>query len=134
MEEYVNKKIANLLKEKGFDWQCRAYYNDDGALREDVTVPNDWNNSGCFNHMSAPTLQMACEWVRLKHNIFIGVSPRLSFTDYYYITANIYRVEKKGSLYHEDDVDGYRCVAACDETSPLGAITSALEYTLENLI
>lgn len=72
-EDYVSNKIAKLLKEKGFDVPCRAYY-DMGALKEDVTVPRDWSHSNFIDHTTAPTLQMAMKWLREKH-IIIVISP-----------------------------------------------------------
>ena len=113
-EDYVSFETAKLLKEKGFDEECQKYYGD-------YKYP-------------CPTLQMAMRWLREVHHLFIGVEPRLSFTDYYWITANVYRVRKKNSLYHVEPVDDYSCVASCDGTSFEDACEAAIKYCLEKLI
>lgn len=135
-EDYVSLKTAKLLKEKGFDVETRGYY----PIKGDATGRLFANSSSEYNHnhsqvqISAPTLQMAMKWLREVHHLFIGCGPRLSFTDFYWITANIYRVRKKSSLYHTEDVDDYSCVASCDEHSYEEACEAAIKYCLESLI
>lgn len=129
-EDYVSLETARLLKDKEFEGQCSVQqictetcHNEDSewTTESEVTV-------------NIPTLQMAMKWLREVHHLFIGCEPRLSFTDFYWITANIYRVRKKSSLYHMDDVDDYHCVACCDSHSYEGACETAIKYCLENLI
>lgn len=126
-EDYVSFEVAKLLKEKGFDKKCFTVYNNDGkfydtryGIAPSIEIP-------------APTLQMVMKWLREVHHLFIGVEPRLSFTDYYWITANVYRVRKKNSLYHAEPVDDYSCVACCDGDSFENACEKAIKYCLENL-
>jgi len=126
-EDYVSFETAKLLKEKGFDEECYLHYSSDGKTQH-------WNYQSPVDGISAPTLQMATKWLREVHHLFIGCEPRLSFTDFYWITANIYRVRKKSSLYHTEDVDDYHCVACCDSHSYEEAYESAIKYCLENLI
>jgi hypothetical protein len=137
-EDYVSFETAKLLKEKGFDEPCECLYDTEN---NDVSIVNGWmtvSNSELeereFVCYSAPTLQMAMKWLREEHNLFIGIHPRLSFTDYYWITADIYRVKKKSSFYHMGDGDDYNCVACCDGTSFEGDCESAIKYCLEHLI
>lgn len=136
-EDYVSFETAKLLKDKGFDENCSRSY-----VKDKLAVSQGFNNSyyktmysdECYRPISAPTLQMAMKWLREEHHLFIGCEPRLSFTDFYWITANIYRVRKKSSMYHTEDVDDYHCVACCDGYSYEGACEAAIEYCLENLI
>lgn len=137
-EDYVSFEIAKLLKEKGFDAECDYLYADGELIRARGGACN-WNSGETLfadykNECSAPTLQMAMKWLREVHHLFIGCEPRLSFTDFYWITANIYRVRKKSSLYHTEDVDDYHCVACCDSHSYEDACESAIKYCLEKLI
>lgn len=126
-EDYVSFETAKLLKEKGFDEPCIYVYLKDSGT--DI-----WDADKEDIECQKPTLQMAMKWLREVHHLFIGCDPRLSFTDFYWITANIYRVRKKSSLYHTEDVDDYHCVASCDSHSYEEACKAAVKYCLENLI
>ena len=137
-EDYVSFETAKLLKEKGFDWDCKQVYDlvrpqscADGKMYDNFP---DENPNAYDELVSAPTLQMTMKWLREVHHLFIGVEPRLSFTDYYWITANVYRVRKKYSLYHVEPVDDYSCVACCDGDSFEDACGAAIKYCLEKLI
>lgn len=127
-EDYVSFETAKLLKEKGFDWSTLMSYDKDGEIK-DILRPFFPSEDTAM-----PTIQMAMKWLREVHHLFIGCEPRLSFTDFYWITANIYRVRKKSSLYHTEDVDDYHCVASCDSHSYEEACKAAIKYCLENLI
>ena len=74
-EDYVSFETAKLLKEKGFDEKCLHYYEDNRHRDEDIKFSNWWNigysNSEIGRRFTAPTLQMACKWLREIHNIDI---------------------------------------------------------------
>ena len=118
-EDYVSHKIAKLLKEKGFDVPCRAYY-DMGALKEDMTVPRDWNHSVYLDHISAPTLQMVMKWLREVHNIFIQVELYSKLNDYCFeVFKNTHRmIVEKDEVYNSYEQ----------------AVEEAIKYCLINLI
>lgn len=130
-EDYVSFEIAQLLKEKGFDWETHRSY----LINDNIFIPGDITDVPLRDDaIRIPTLQMAMKWLREVHHLFIGCEPRLSFTDFYWITANIYRVRKKSSLYHAEDVDDYNCVACCDSHSYEKACETAIKYCLKNLV
>lgn len=144
-EDYVGFETAKLLKDKGFDWDESPFYSeqdrDEWRQNNSYSVPNEeYNPNLPFDTETltkvAPhvSIQMVMKWLREVHHLFIGVEPRLSFTDYYWITANVYRVRKKNSLYHAEPVYDYSCVACCDGDSFEGACKSAIKYALEKLI
>ena len=133
-EDYVNFETAKLLKEKGFNEGCRQYWYRGNLVFSRSEIWNRELDNYEDEGWTAPTLQMAMKWLREVHHLFIGCDPRLSFTDFYWITANIYRVRKKSSLYHTEDVDDYHCVASCDSHSYEEACKAAVKYCLENLI
>ena len=131
-EDYVSFETAKLLKERGFNELCRVWYGGNGEIHENGEI---MSNSDCaLSSVMCPTIQMAMKWLREEHHLFIAIHPRLSFTDYYWITADIYKVKRKSSLYHTEDVDDYNCVAICDETSFEKACEAAIKYCLEKLI
>ena len=118
-EDYVSYKIAELLKEKGFNEPCRAYYKM-GGLKEDMTVPRDWSHSVYIDHTSAPTLQMTMKWLREVHNIFIQIELYSKNGDYCFeVFKNTHRIiVEKGEVYNTYE-------EACEES---------LKYCLINLI
>ena len=67
-EAYCSYEIAKLLKEKGFDIPCNAYW----FIGEDVTFrvdgePINWNDvKATLEWLSCPTLQMVMAWLREK--------------------------------------------------------------------
>jgi hypothetical protein len=142
-EDYVSFETAKLLKEKGFPQDphmCNTAYTLKGKFSNNA-------KSFCHNvelfkqcevkplsYSIAPTIQMTLKWLREEKNLFIGIEPRLSQTDYSYITAYIYRTKKKHSYYHEDDIIEYDSCAQCDGDSFENACERAIKYCLENLI
>ena len=72
-EDYVSFETAKLLKEKGFDEDCRAFYViGEESLR--FTFYSMKYNNNLYLHpikVSAPTLQMAMKWLREMYNINI---------------------------------------------------------------
>lgn len=70
-EDYVSLGVAQILKEKGYDERCRAFYENDEYVVG--MLPLDYNKfpSRC----SMPTLYEAQKWLRIKH--------RVSITPYY---------------------------------------------------
>ena len=65
-ECYVSLEVAKLLKETGFDWKCKTYYDtsiylDETIIEEEFRDYNFMNGSIRF---SAPTLDVAQKWLR----------------------------------------------------------------------
>ena len=75
-EDYCSFEVAKLLKEKGFNEQCRAAYTNYGKLfttQIQQYVTNVLCSKGILWDCAAPTLQMAMKWLREVHNIHISV-------------------------------------------------------------
>lgn len=84
-EDYISFETAKLLKEKGFDETCRAFWK----VWDKHTTLCDCSPSHMFEYchnsmleqynddeelnIAAPTLQMAMKWLREKHKITIGI-------------------------------------------------------------
>lgn len=74
-ESYCSFEVAKLLKEKGFDEPCRAYFIND--LDDYIRCAVEITNKNCSNNqILMPTHQMAMAWLREEHNIFIIIEPR----------------------------------------------------------
>ena len=108
-EDYVSFETAKLLKEKGFDWECktRKFYPEP---EYDAESPN-----GVY----APTLQMAMKWLREVHdaivNVFYDKDEEKWCAEHYRMLIGDYTLIGYYRTYEE----------ACE---------AAIKYCLENLI
>jgi hypothetical protein len=110
-EDYVSLETAKLLKEKGFDEECKvAYFNK--------TLVDYTMFGFCLGEdlLYCPTLQMAMKWLRKIHNIDIWVEGHNRRYKGYIHS------EQRGdeALFYEDSYE-----EACEK---------AIKYCLENLI
>lgn len=71
-DDYVSVRIADLLKENGFDEWCNAFYIK-GRFNYGTPIRNSHLVNGV---VSAPTISLAMKWLREKYNIFISVIRR----------------------------------------------------------
>ena len=117
-EDYVSYKIAELLKEKGFDEPCRSVY-EEKILRIDTVC--DYFNSELSSYVCAPTLQMAMKWLREVYgiDIIIEISDPLVKDRKYYCMI----WDSNNNSYILDLFNSYE--EACEES---------LKYCLMNLI
>ena len=65
-ENYVSYAVAILLKSKGFDERCYKKYNLCGDL---------FDSTEFTYGPKAPTLQMAIDWLREIHHLWIDIDP-----------------------------------------------------------
>lgn len=74
-EDYVSRKVAKRLKDKGFSVPCLSQYTKLGTIWI-AQEPENFNDSeSCC---SRPTLYDAQKWLRIKHNIHIVVEANAS--------------------------------------------------------
>lgn len=71
-EDYVSFETAKLLKEKGFNEECFAFYNPNGTLIQSNVRFNNIQVGRVEGSYSAPTHQMAMKWLREK-GIYITI-------------------------------------------------------------
>ncbi len=131
-EDYVSFETAKLLKEKGFDWDCKQVYDlvrpqscADGKMYDNFP---DKNPNAHSELVSAPTLQMTMKWLREVHNLVVSVEPEIntdSEVDLFYV-FKIFKI--KDTLIQLI----YNCYELCDSYED--ACKAAIRYTLENLI
>lgn len=72
-EDYVSFEVAKLLKEKGFDWECQAFYNINGVLAASPvhTINDELEDSD----IACPTLYTAQKWLREERGIEVVIVP-----------------------------------------------------------
>lgn len=136
-EDYVSFDVAKLLKDRGFDEKCSYEWGvpdiDGGYILQKWSIYNgEIRNSELINDAyAAPTLQMACKWLRKMHNIFIEIylPSHSEHEDTIYhgtYSFDIFNLNKKVYVYctwNEKEFNSYE-----------EAIEAAIKYTLENLI
>lgn len=123
-EVYCSFEVAKLLKEKGFDAQCRAAYTNYGQLfttQIQQYITNIICSKGNLWECIAPTHQMAMKWLREVHNIDICALP-------YQFDYICYSYEIK--IYKNKEMH-FRIL---DSITYEEAVEAALKYTLEILI
>lgn len=109
-EDYVSFETAKLLKEKGFDWECktRKFYPEP---EYDAESPN-----GVY----APTIHMAMKWLRETHKMFIQVELYSKYENYCFeLFQNTHRL----MVEHREVYNSYE--EACE---------AAIKYCLKNLM
>lgn len=77
-EDYVSLEMAKLLKEKGFNEYCGAYYHlnwEDMTEEErfEAAPSHDFRNKDNGYRVGAPTLYEAAKWLREVHNIHVMI-------------------------------------------------------------
>lgn len=128
-EDYCSFEVAKLLKEKGFDAQCRAAYTDYGKLfttQIQQYVTNIICSKGNLWECIAPTHQMAMAWLREVHNIFIIIEP------YLYDYVNEKNKSYVTSLWQGDNYA--ENITSKDYPTYEEAVEATLKYSLKNLI
>jgi hypothetical protein len=130
-ENYVSFETAKLLKEKGFNWPCLHYWQEEISefcIQKRILK---WSNGEYQNmeiaspyRFSAPTLQMAIKWLRKNHQIFIR--PNISF---------LYPIRYYCEIFcYGDNLKTQQDVTTENFESPEEACEAAIKYCLENLI
>jgi len=125
-EEYVSFETAKLLKEKGFDEFCHAYYEDkdNPNINLHSSKAINWNKT---EFISKPTQQMAMRWLREVYNICITVYPDKEKgyeAVLYDIKDNVEIILQSFGIY------GIHIFGDSYEQ----AVEAAIKYCLENLI
>ena len=133
-EAYCSLEVAKLLKEKEFlqDVNPRmiqnlSYYDNIG-LCHNLSKYYDSLIQDKIDFIIAPTHQMACAWLREKHNILISIIPQEVKVGVSKLCYAIYRIAKDVYIplyngYINNLVDPYE-----------DAVEAALKYSLENLL
>ena len=130
-EKYVDFETAKLLKEKGFDEYTLGYYDDTGEFDHDLDpLPNGLL---CPTFCSAPTIQMAAEWLRVEKGFYVDAALDIDYDEdengikYYHdplYFGNIIRTSDGEQMY--DGGEMY--------DQPEYAVEAMIRYCLENFI
>jgi len=119
-EDYVSFEVAKLLKEKGFNYPCRAVYSPKGTVRHYLKEEVSAHNLKGHKKL-CPTAQMAMKWLREVHNIDICAFPYQA--DYILYSYNV-KIYKDKEIY----------LTITDSKTYEEACEAAIKYCLEILI
>lgn len=110
-EDYVSLEVAKLLKEKGFNEYCGAYYHlnwEDMTEEEcfEVASIHVFRNSNNRYRIGAPTLYEAQKWLREDGLIHIVVK---GIYDYYEVAEGVFRDEQRRWFFviYEDTIGSF---------------------------
>lgn len=117
MNTPVSFEIAKLLKEKGFDEECRLCVEDGDERPLPFNCGNTIHRNSLHSYYSAPTIAEVVMWLYEKHGIWISVDPE-NDTDTWFFTISYNNSETIFGNY----------------STPTEAYEAAIEYTLNNLI
>lgn len=134
MTDFINFKLAQKLKDKGFREECLLHYTDTGSLFSNSIDTYDRPNQEldysdfqkCFNNgnsiglVDVPTISQVLKWLREEKRICVEIN--CNYTDYF---PTVRKLD-----YHETDY-----VSGCDiyKTYEEAAL-AGIEYVLDNLI
>lgn len=119
-EDYCSFETAKLLKEKGFNYPCRAVYSPKGTVRHYLKEEVSAHNLKGHKKL-CPTLQMAMRWLREVHNIDICAFPYQADYILYSYKVKIYK-----------DKEIYLTIT--DSKTYEESVEAALKYCLKILI
>lgn len=130
-EDYVSLETAKLLKEKGFDCECKYFYdyyeeNDEYVV---CSIGGSCNSKEYPTYYSMPTFQMAMKWLRKMYNLHCAIDYDFVLGWYCQITSLKETVKydyEEMKHYHPDKHFGF--------SSSEEACEAAIKYCLENLI
>ena len=125
-EDYVSFEVAKLLKEKGFDEGCYAYWHENEnrlIISQSIHAIQNVTNP-CFFGPAAPTLQMAMKWLREVHNLHIEIVRGPKGYHIFIVTIPLGVVK-----FLTREIVGTTYVDSHEE-----AAEAAIKYCLENLI
>lgn len=133
-EAYCSFEVAKLLKDKGFDEKCVAYYPQHITPikltfggRVNYNAPNKFK---MLPPISAPTHQMAMAWLREKHHIHIDVIIQGNGSCIEYV----YAIRDFSIIFPTRNYDSIDIKFKGRTDTYEEAVEASLKYSLENLI
>ena len=108
---FASFEVSKLLKEKGFDKVCFAYYRDNFPNNDkiyDYITPEIYQyikNSKGVEAIFAPTLQQVIDWFRINYNIYIKAEATDFINDY--CKTNFAAMWFNSIWYQKEDFEDY---------------------------
>lgn len=100
-EAHVSLEVANLLKQAGFNWECRGYF-DGTEFHPNGSVECTNYNSDTCKYLKAPTLDVVQRWLREVKGIHICVKADTASINCKYFVTVIISDTKWGNVQDEN--------------------------------
>jgi hypothetical protein len=118
--EYVTFEQAKLLKEKGFDEECKMCVAEGDERPLPFNCGNTIHKNSLHPYYSAAEQWQVVEWLRVNHGIWISVDMVYETTQ----TGFWYSIRQS----KEDDM----AIASNEYPTPQEAYSAAFDYILNN--
>ena len=124
MEDFVNFKLAQKLKEKGFgleETEIYGIFDSDGLFHSQLYF--NYIETMDYDETIAPTISQVLKWLRKEKKIYVGVtySPKIEGSqDFFYATIQ-YIGDYKKTIYPNDSYDNWE-----------EAALNGIEYAIDN--
>lgn len=131
-EQYVSFEVAQILKEKGFDWGCNGHWYIGEHKTFEIsssTDPINWNEVKTdLDWLSCPTQQMTMDWLRHKgFHVQVVYDVVLKWAvEIVSLTETIQYDYEEAKVYHPSKQAGFD---KYEDAAEVG-----IKYVLENLI
>ena len=129
-ECYVSLEVAKLLKDTGFDWECKEYYYNFATTGWSLSFDDNFVNWNSWSerYISAPTLDVAQKWLREVKNIDVVVLRAMQWIQFYYtVEHEENRTSKVDFMSLNEDLWWFKY-----EEAQEAGIKKALEIILQN--
>lgn len=111
-EDYVSLETAKMLKEKGFNEPCNAWYGINGSEFASADTSNHNYTFPKDSRYSKPTLYEAHKWIWERHKMFVSAAPNSPFTAplefFFWIDFPTETIDVFGSLITEEHFPSYQ--------------------------
>lgn len=128
VEDYVSFDLAKLLKKKGFDEICQRIYDNDCPNEILGSDGLEFKNSELIEFITAPTLSLACKWLREVYGLHISLEPCYDCDSMHVVFLAF--VQNVADVH--EFMDGRKNVASHPNVEK--SYELAIKYCLENLI
>lgn len=137
---YITFEQAKWLKEKGFDLPVFSYFRNENSVWNFYPIfeqnPDNWNSDSYIKCYSRPEQWQVCEWLRIKHGIWILIIPTVTSNWTYKTIRVIGEVDNDviSGLKSVSDLPPYKDVCGYDFSTPQEAYSAAFDCILKELI
>jgi hypothetical protein len=128
VQKYTTLDQSKVLKEKGFDEECRMCVEDGDDRPLPFDCGRELHKNSLHPYYSAPEQWVVVEWLRINHDIWVSVG-----------VGSLFHGDKFFILIKKYNIDRWELTPLDNEShspydTPQEAYSAAFDYILNNLI
>jgi hypothetical protein len=128
VQKYTTLDQSKVLKEKGFDEECRMCVEDGDDRPLPFDCGRELHKNSLHPYYSAPEQWVVVEWLRVNHGIWVSVG-----------VGSLFHGDKFFILIKKYNIDRWELTPLDNEShspydTPQEAYSAAFDYILNNLI